>query len=417
MRSALVLGASMLLAAGGMTACRRTSSTVGRRLHTFPQLGTRVFVLAPHPDDEVLGAAGLIDAVRRRGLDMHVVVATDGAAGPDKLGLGKGLAREREAETRRALAALGVPLASVSFLGVPDGHLTRLWERGWGPDTSGERESADDVLGALDAAFVAGTPDAVVLPMPLDAHPDHRALHHFAVLALLGARPEVRPPEVLGYLIHGSRSWERRPVDLGAAEPPVEGCAGALFPWTGLLLDPAEVARKASLIQEYRTQTGHSTRLLRYARRTESFARGQIIVGPRAMSSTRPGLAATRDGIVIRIPRARCGIDPAAGDGLRLRFPRPDGIDERLVRLHTGGAPIVLGGRAGHPTELATDVRVAVSGDSVRLQLAAETVAGAPGAFLEVLPARGSDVGPAWGLRWAGMRGAAAVGGAAPDGS
>ncbi len=417
MRSALVLGASMLLAAGGVTACRRTSSTVGRRLHTFPQLGTRVFVLAPHPDDEVLGAAGLIDAARRRGLDMHVVVATDGAAGPDKLGLGKGLAREREAETRRALAALGVPLASVSFLGVPDGQLTRLWERGWGPGTSGERESADDVLGALGAAFVAGTPDAVVLPLPLDAHPDHRALHHFAVLALLGARPEVRPPEVLGYLIHGSRSWERHPVDLAAAEPPAEGCAGALFPWTGLLLDPAEVARKASLIQEYRTQTGHSTRLLRYARRTESFARGQIIVGPRAMSSTHPGLAATRDGIVIRIPRARCGIDPAAGDGLRLRFPRRDGIAERLVRLHTGGAPIVLGGRAGHPTELATDVRVAVSGESVRLQLAAETVAGAPGAFLEVLPARGSDVGPAWGLRWAGTPGAAAAGGAAPDGS
>jgi len=417
--SALVLGASMLLAAGGVTACRRTSSTVGRSSHTFPQLGTRVFVLAPHPDDEVLGAAGLIDAVRRRGLDMHVVVATDGAAGPDKLGLGKDLAREREAETRRALAALGVPLASVSFLGVPDGHLTRLWERGWGPGKSGERESADDVLGALDVAFVAGTPDAVVLPMPLDAHPDHRALHHFAVLALLGARPELRPPEVLGYLIHGSRSWERRPVDLAAAEPPVEGCAGALFPWTGLLLDPAEVARKASLIQEYRTQTGHSTRLLRYARRTESFARGQIIVGPRAMSSTRPGLAAARDGIVIRIPRAHCGIDPGAGDRLRLRFPRPDGINERLVRLHTGGAPTVLGGRAGHATELATDVRVAVSGDSVRLQLAAKTVAGAPGALLAVVPARGSDVGPAWGLRWAGMPGPAAGGATrgVPDGS
>jgi len=55
----------------------------------------------------------------------------------------------------------------------------------------------------------------------------------------------------------------------------------------------------------------------------------------------------------------------------------------------------------------------------VRLQLAAKTVAGAPGALLEVLPARGSDVGPAWGLRWAGMPGPAAGGATrgVPDGS
>src|SRR5207244_1843339 len=200
--------------------------------------------------------------------------------------------------------------------------------RGGGPGPSGARNSADAVLGALGAAFVAGTPDAVVLPMPLDAHPDHRALHHFAVLALLGARPEVRPPEVLGYLIHGSRSWERRPVDLAAAEPPVEGCAGALFPWTGLLLDPAEVARKASLIQEYRTQTGHSTRLLRYARRTESFARGQIIVGPRAMSSTRPRLAAPRGAARAWLGRrAGLGVEVGgnAGSGRRRSYPGSSG--------------------------------------------------------------------------------------------
>ena len=403
MRTALALGASLLLAVGGMAACRRTSSsTAGRPLRPFPPLGPHVLVLAPHPDDEVLGAGGLIDAARRRGLDMHVVVATDGAAGPDKLGVGKDLAREREGETRRALAALGVPLASVSFLGVPDGQLGRLWERGWEPAASDRRESAEEVLGALQAAFAAGAPDAVVLPMPLDEHPDHRALHHFAVLALLGARPERRPPEVLGYLIHGSRRWERHPVDLAAAEPPVEGCAGRLFPWTGLLLDPAEVARKASLIQQYRSQTGRSTRLLRYARRTESFARGQIIVGPRTMSSTRPGLAATRDGIAIRIPRAPCGIDPGAGDALRLRFPGHDGVEEWLVHFHAGVAEVV-GHRAGHPTEAPGDVRVSASGDSVRLRLAAETVASAPGALLEVLPARGSDIGPAWGLQWARM--------------
>src|SRR2546428_6283181 len=101
----------------------------GRPFHALPPLGARLLVLAPHPDDEVLGAAGLIEAARRRGADVRVIVATDGGAGPDKLGIGKDLAREREAETRRAVAALGLAPASVSFLRAKDGRLGATWDR------------------------------------------------------------------------------------------------------------------------------------------------------------------------------------------------------------------------------------------------------------------------------------------------
>src|SRR6266404_3073058 len=33
----------------------------GRPFHALPPLGARLLVLAPHPDDELLGAAGMID--------------------------------------------------------------------------------------------------------------------------------------------------------------------------------------------------------------------------------------------------------------------------------------------------------------------------------------------------------------------
>ena len=47
----------------------------GRPFHALPPLGARLLVLAPHPDDEVLGAAGMIDAAVRCGTDVRVVDA------------------------------------------------------------------------------------------------------------------------------------------------------------------------------------------------------------------------------------------------------------------------------------------------------------------------------------------------------
>jgi len=282
MSRALVGIMVITLAAGALGGCRRGAPTPRGSFRPFPPLGQRIMVLAPHPDDEVLGAAGLIDTARHAGADVRVIVATDGAAGSAKTVARADLARERESETRRAVAELGLPPESISFLRASDGRLGALWDRGWGRAGDREASSADAIVEALRAAFATTAPDTVVLPMPLDEHPDHRALHHFALLAMLTASPETHPPEVLGYLIHGSRRWATASFDPAATEPPAEGCAGALFPWTQLVLDPAGVVRKAALIEVYRTQVGRSRRLLRHARRAEPFARGEIIVGRRS---------------------------------------------------------------------------------------------------------------------------------------
>src|SRR5207244_5039324 len=75
--------------------------------------GERLLVLAPHPDDEVIGCGGLVALHLRDARSVRVVVATDGAAAGD--------AAQREAESRAALASLGA--ATIEFLGFADRRL------------------------------------------------------------------------------------------------------------------------------------------------------------------------------------------------------------------------------------------------------------------------------------------------------
>src|SRR5437016_3787692 len=95
---------SVVLLVVAIGSCGGDGAKTGRPFHALPALGARLLVLAPHPDDEVLGAAGMIDAAVRRGAAVRVVVATDGEAGPDA---GNELPRRRREETRHALADLG----------------------------------------------------------------------------------------------------------------------------------------------------------------------------------------------------------------------------------------------------------------------------------------------------------------------
>jgi LmbE family N-acetylglucosaminyl deacetylase len=124
-------------------------------------LRPHVLVAAAHADDETLGAAGLIGALRARGARFTVVVATDGAAAFPGLPANRRreLAATRRAETHAALGELGIGNADTHFLGLPDG------------------EAADHVDTIGDALKSLGAEcDLWMVPWRDDPHPDHRAV-------------------------------------------------------------------------------------------------------------------------------------------------------------------------------------------------------------------------------------------------
>ncbi|RPI27143.1 MAG: PIG-L family deacetylase, partial [Chloroflexota bacterium] len=115
----------------------------------FPALSLqgveRVLIIAPHPDDETIGAGGLIQAARSRGAEVRVVIVTNGdgqAFAPlalnhcllprtkDYVALGE----RRQKETVNALGLLGLVQEDVHFLGYPDRQLATLWAANWTSD-------------------------------------------------------------------------------------------------------------------------------------------------------------------------------------------------------------------------------------------------------------------------------------------
>ena len=134
-----------------------------------------VVVVAPHPDDEVLGAGGVLAATAGDGREVTVLALTRGEGShPGSPTLAPvELAARRRGERRDALAVLGHPQAGIVELDLPDGGVT-----------DHERAVREAVAALLDEA-----PDASVLaPRRGDGHPDHDAAARAAAAACVGGR-------------------------------------------------------------------------------------------------------------------------------------------------------------------------------------------------------------------------------------
>ncbi|MFZ4841383.1 PIG-L family deacetylase [Mycetocola saprophilus] len=96
------------------------------RFHNRPTLSldtvSELLVIAAHPDDETLGAGGLIAQCEALGLPIHVICVTDGSASHPKDPL---LSFTRAAELEAAVYELS-PHATVERLGFPDGGIREL---------------------------------------------------------------------------------------------------------------------------------------------------------------------------------------------------------------------------------------------------------------------------------------------------
>jgi LmbE family N-acetylglucosaminyl deacetylase len=166
-------------------------------LGALPRLATlrprHVIVVAPHPDDEIFGTAGLVQSLRARRIPVEIVAVSDGE-GSHPLAVAEGLELRaiRRRESEEALQRLGWEGAEVTRLGLPDGQIDR---------------HVDSLTATLRSLLHPG--DLCLAPWWHDGHPDHDACGEAALAACRSV--QAHP---LGYLVWAWHWADPRGADL-----------------------------------------------------------------------------------------------------------------------------------------------------------------------------------------------------------
>lgn len=344
-----------------------------------------LLVLAPHPDDEVLMAGGVLENARRAGQRAAVVLLTNGDYTCQRDGW------RRQRETLDALSSLGV--TDVEFLGFPDGHLGDL---GVVPLVEVERLERD---GRCGRAAVTASPEAapltadaltralarslerlrpahVYLPHPADEHVDHSMTYAYFRRAL---ERLPRAPVVHRAFVHRGPCW---PQGRAAHEPcgvpalavgePMPALPGALERYAPSERVPVDAAVKLGLIRRYASQLEAGPTedwLVAFARPEEVFFTerfehedGQWVRTPAGEEEAAASVASGAMGLEVPVHFAGERFDLGARDGQvhlhgpsfhrRWRVPRgsngPWLLEAELRRDEGGAQTFHLSGPEGY---------------------------------------------------------------------
>lgn len=202
----------------------------------------RLLIIAPHPDDETIAAAGMIQQAKKDGDTVHIVLVTNGDYFGDVLDetiiarFRKGdhgihVGYKRQQESIDAMKVLGLDSTDITFLGYPDNGISKLWFENWESpywashtrtnyspydnsytlDTSYTGKNlANDMAAILDNY----RPTIIVCPSYYDFHPDHRCSTNFLIseLGKLKQNNQLWTDQIkiYYYLVHyGKLRWPR----------------------------------------------------------------------------------------------------------------------------------------------------------------------------------------------------------------
>ncbi len=290
-------------------------------------------VLAPHPDDAALIAAGVIARAVRSNAGVAVALMTNGDFTCAQDGT------VRETESIRGLAELGLDEQHVYFLGYPDGYVARLGHEPLPPverriegrcapgnetyasHGHGGRDvhsiwfgahavyTADEAVSDLAALLDALRPRHIVVTHPMDIHPDHAATYALLrrALARTGSTATVHRA-----LVHVGDCWPlgpepTEPCPRTVIDPraPFPALFGALHDYAfnervpvpdDFLLRDVDANPKLRAIHAYRLQLGpkpFASYLYSFSRSEEPF----FVEVPEACGADdRPAACARRDG-------------------------------------------------------------------------------------------------------------------------
>jgi LmbE family N-acetylglucosaminyl deacetylase len=281
---------------------------------TVPTSRDRVLIIAPHIDDEVIGAGGYaLDAIAN-GSEVYVAFLTAGdcnrfsallvnkTLGPTASSY-LSVGRTRIAEAHAAMKLLGVAPDHYFILGYPDRGLKAIlddrnavirsratkklavpYEEAMTP---GSPYSFASLMSDVEQVIEIAKPTTVIAPVPFDNHGDHAAAAEITDIALSDLDMQ---PRRLGYLVHAGRlqtSLLRTPER--ALKPPSRMRA---LTWATYGLTPTVQKRKDTILQTYKSQ-GPYISLLRnsFVRTNELFFVYDDAVSVNAIAQPRTAIA------------------------------------------------------------------------------------------------------------------------------
>jgi LmbE family N-acetylglucosaminyl deacetylase len=187
-------------------------------------LNHRAVIVAPHPDDEILGCGGLLHQLAQLGRALKVISVTDGSASHpgSRTWPVERLSVVRPQESAEALRRLDLPMHSLQ------------WIRGGFTDTTVAQQ--EDQLAAFIQRYLEPT-DVVFTTWANDGHSDHEAV----------GRASARAAHAAGARLHEVPIWAWH-----WASPEDER-----LPWDRarkIMLDPATIARKRHAAHAFASQ-------------------------------------------------------------------------------------------------------------------------------------------------------------------
>lgn len=263
--------------------------------------GDRILILAPHPDDESIGAGGIIQEAVDLDIPLKVCFLTMGdnnemsfifvrkrpvimPASVRKMGM------VRHDEALAAATELGVATDQLVFLGYPDFGTLAIWNSHWRGEkplksmltqvtavpyaaakTPNASHTGESILRDVTEVIREFKPTHVFVSHPADHNSDHRALYLFAKVALWQLERENIAPEVHPYPVHFTL-WPRpmRYHPKQAMTPPA--FLADQIQWATYDLPDFQIDAKLAAIKAHRSQYAYSSRFLSaFARATEIF--------------------------------------------------------------------------------------------------------------------------------------------------
>ena len=250
----------------------------------------KVLVIAPHPDDETLGAGGVIQSALEAKADLRILYLTHGDLNEmasifyqrkpllvkaDSLKSG----RARKKEAVGAMSVLGVDEKNLIFFGYPDFGTLGIWRKHWGKvkpfrsfltrinkvlykeDFSyGHYYRGDSIVQDLEKVMLEFKPTAVFVTAPFDLNSDHQAAYLFLNVALLDLQDELPSPQVYTYLIHAHKWPAPKKLDMAAPLVAPDHVSGnrAELSWASYPMDKDQVEVKRKALLKYSSQVAYS---------------------------------------------------------------------------------------------------------------------------------------------------------------